>query len=330
MDQKEVTMAASKRAKAETISISRAVDPGVGTLNVTVFDGTRSPIKQGTKVLLTVRDGFQNQLYREYVSGPQIPLHLPVRNNLGDNYAIIVFTPGSQQAGFQPVHVTPDVPQTLDLMLLPTDSGFHFAQARWKDVQAKRPVLAKIFSAGLSGEPGDAYGSLIEEHPDRLACLLNITTAMQQILLAQGTPLDYFKALDIDSLAPDRFFGYADAKLVSQVRMAAQRGVFETQPASDLVLHTDATSSFKQVQFGEANVQLTFHENNRKSIGGVDCVYVEPDVDYYKDPGAHAILEVLPNAFSSGKTDPRVVYVLRWIAGRHAGVREFDPLYTIE
>jgi hypothetical protein len=24
------------------------------------------------------------------------------------------------------------------------------------------------------------------------------------------------------------------------------------------------------------------------------------------------------------------VYVLRWIAGRHAGVPEFDPLYTIQ
>jgi hypothetical protein len=153
---------------------------------------------------------------------------------------------------------------------------------------------------------------------------------MSQIFLAQGTPLDYFKQLDLAALAPDRIFGYADAALVNQVRLAAQKGLFETEPASDLVLHTDATSSFKQVQFGEANVQLTFHENNKKSIGGVDCVYVEPDIDYYKDPGAHAILEVLPNALTSGKTDPRMVYVLRWIAGRHAGVPEFDPLYTIE
>lgn len=325
-------MAAPKRAKAkaEPVFISRTADPGVGLLNLTVFDGTRNPIKTETQILLTVRDGFQNQLYREYVKGPSIPLHLPVHNNLGDNYAIIVFAPGSQQAGFQPVRISPDVPQALDLMLLPKDSGFHFAQAKWNDVVAKRPKLANIFSAGAGANPGDAYGGLMENHPDRLACLFNITTAMDQILLAQGTPLDYFKALDLDSLAPDRFFGYADAKLVSQVRLAAQNGVFETEPAADLVLHSDATSSFKQVQFGEANVQLTFHETNRKSIGGVDCVYVEPDMDYYKDPGAHAILEVLPNAFSSGKTDPRIVYVLRWIAGRHAGVPEFDPLYTIE
>ena len=325
-------MAAPKpaNAKAQLVSISRAADPGVGLLNLTVFDGTRNPIQTGTQILLTVRDGFQNQLYREYVSGPKIPLHLPVHNNLGDNYAIIVFRPGSEQAGFQPVQISSDVPQTLDLMLLPKDASFHFAQAKWTDIVAKRPKLAEIFSAGASGKPADTYGSLMEDHPDHLACLLNITTAMDQILLAQGTPLDYFRSLDLDSLAPDRFFGYADAKLVNQVRLAAQEGVFETEPAADLVLHGDATSSFKQVQFGEANVQLTFHENKIKTIAGVDCVYVEPDIDYYKDLGAHAILEVLPNALASGKTDPRTVYVLRWIAGRHAGIPEFDPLYTIE
>ena len=43
--------------------------------------------------------------------------------------------------------------------------------------------------------------------------------------------------------------------------------------------HGDATSSFKQNQFGEANVQLTFLEKNRKTIDGVDCAYVEPDID---------------------------------------------------
>jgi hypothetical protein len=323
-------MAAPKRAKAKPVSVSRALDLGVGLLDLTVFDGTRNPVKQGTQILLTVRNGFQKEVFGQYVEGPSIRMPLPVYNNLGDNHAIIAFTRGSEQAGFQPVHISPGVPQALDLMLLPKDAGFHFAQAKWNDIEARWPMLAKIFSAGTKGKPGDAYGNLIERHPDHLACLLNIATALEQILLAQGTPLDYFKALDLDNLAPDRFFGYADAKLVSQVRLAAQQGVFETEPAADLVLHTDATSSFKQVQFGEANIQLTFHENNRKSIGGVDCVYVEPDIDYYKDPGAHAILEVLPHAFSHGKTDPRVVYVLRWIAGRHAGVPEFDPLYTIE
>jgi len=44
---------------------------------------------------------------------------------------------------------------------------------------------------------------------------------------------------------------------------------------------------------------------------------------------AHALLEVIPNHFH-GPTDPVAAYVLRWIAGRHAGVPEFNPPYTIE
>lgn len=48
-----------------------------------------------------------------------------------------------------------------------------------------------------------------------------------------------------------------------------------------------------------------------------------------KDLGAHMILEVIPNTFTGQKTDPRAAYVLRWIAGRRAGIPEFDPPYVI-
>jgi|HubBroStandDraft_1064217.scaffolds.fasta_scaffold00079_28 hypothetical protein len=330
-------MPATKRALAPagatqpnaTISVSPAVDPGTGLVTVSVYDGTRQPIQQGTQILLTVADGAQKQLYRDYVGGPSISLKLPFHNNFADNYSIVTWAKGYEQAGFQPVKIGPNAPVTLDLMLLPKNGTFHFAQAQWTDVASKKPSLARIFAASAD-DAGAAYGSLMEAHPDILACLLNITTAMEQIFLAQGTPLEYFKQLDLPALAPDRIFGYADAKLVDQVRSAAQQGEFATEPAIDLTLHGDATSSFKQIQFGEANVQLTFHEKNRKTIDGVDCVYVEPDIDYYKDVGAHLLLEVIPNALTGNVSSPRVVYVLRWIAGRHAGVSNFDPLYTIE
>ena len=305
------------------------MDPGTGLVAVNVYDGTRQPIKQGTQILLTVTDGAQNQLYRDYVGGPSVTLKLPFHDNFSDNYSIVAWANGYEQAGVQPVKIGPNAPVTLDLMLLPKQSTFHFAQAQWTDVVANKPALARIFAAS-TGDAGAAYGTLMEAHPDILACLLNITTAMEQIFLAQGTPLDYFKHFDLPALAPDRIFGYADAKLVDQVRSAAQQGEFDTQPAIDLTLHGDATSSFKQIQFGEANVQLTFHEKNTKTIDGIDCVYVEPDIDYYKDVAAHLLLEVIPNALTGNVSSPRVVYVLRWIAGRHAGVPNFDPLYTIE
>jgi hypothetical protein len=76
-------------------------------------------------------------------------------------------------------------------------------------------------------------------------------------------------------------------------------------------------------------VQLTFHEGEKTTINGVNCAMVEPDIDYYRDPAAHILLEVLPNALTHTLTDPAEVYVLRWIAGQTAGIPEFRPLYTI-
>jgi hypothetical protein len=162
-----------------------------------------------------------------------------------------------------------------------------------------------------------------------LAALLNITTAMKEINLPDGTPLDYLRQLKWDdTLAQDRFFAYCDPKLLDQVKTAAAQGEFAPETDSAF-FHPGATASWKQIQFGEANVQLTFHENDKQVIDGVNCILVEPDIDYFKDLAAHALLEVLPNALSGGLTNPEEVYVLRWIAGRHAGVPEFDPPYSI-
>jgi hypothetical protein len=220
-----------------------------------VFDGTRQPIPQGIQIFLTVFDGAQNQLYRNYVDGPSVQLELPFHNNFADNYSIISFAGGYEQAGFQPVTIGANAPLQLDLMLLPKNATFHFAKARWADILAEKPLVGKIFNSSVTGSAGDAYAELMEDRPDRLACLLNITTAMQQIALPQNSPLDYFKTFDLPALAPDRIFGYADATLVDQVRLAAKQGEFDTEPAIDLALHGDATSSFKQIQFGEANLQ---------------------------------------------------------------------------
>jgi hypothetical protein len=329
LDLEESGMATAK-AKTKPISIKPVVNPTAGFVTVNVFDGTRQAITSSVQILLTVRDGAQNQLVRKFVNGPRIRMELPFHNNFADNYSIVAFADGYEQAGFQPVTIGPHAPAQLDLMLLLNDGAFHFARAGWSEILAKKPLLGQIFAASVTGAAGDTYAGLVEDHPERVACLLNITTAMQQISLPQKSPLDYFKNFDLTALAPDRIFGYADAALVDQVRLAAQHGEFDTQPAIDLTLHGDATSSFKQNQFGEANVQLTFHEKNRKIIDGVHCVYVEPDIDYYKDPAAHVLLEVIPNELTGKVSNPRVVYVLRWMAGRHAGVPDFDPLYTIE
>jgi hypothetical protein len=227
------------------------------------------------------------------------------------------------------------VQQRTDLMLLPKNATFNFAQAKWPDVLAKKPKLASIIEASAPPDASTFYTNLIEMQAPSAACLLNIATAMEQIFLPQGTPLDYIHSLQPNDLHPDRFFCWARPEILDQLQRAVRAGRFTQEPSADLLLHTDpqhgpATSSFKQIQFGEANVQLTFHEQTKEVLDGETYILLEPDIDYYKDPGAHAILEVIPNALTGSLTDPKIVYVLRWMAGQHAGVAEFDPLYTIQ
>jgi hypothetical protein len=170
---------------------------------------------------------------------------------------------------------------------------------------------------------------LLDQQEKSLACFLNIVEAMSQIQLTQGSPLDYIRELRWDApFAPaqDRFFAWCDPKLIDQVKIATAARQFAPAPAG---LHPGATSSWKQIQFGEANVQLTFHENDRQLIGGVNCIMVEPDIDFYQDDGAHILLEVLPNELTHTLTDPCEVYALRWIAGQQSGIPEFAPMYTL-
>lgn len=307
------------------------VAPQTSTITVNVFDGTRRPISAEANVLYTIRDDRQKEVIRQNVSSASVNFTGLPYYDTGDRYTVIASANGYEQAGFFPVKAKPSLPQTVDIMLLHRDGSFNFNAASWDKVKTLPSGLGKLLAAGTAtdADARDRYMNLMDNHENVLACLLNITTAMSQIHLRDGIALDYFKLLIWDdTMKQDRFFGYADARLLQETRWAVEDKAFEPEPGFEL-FHPGATASYKQIQFGEANVQLSFHENERKNIDGVDCILVEPDIDYYKDLLAHALLEVLPNGFSGQLTDPRVVYVLRWIAGRRAGIPEFDPLYTI-
>ena len=245
---------------------------------------------------------------------------------------MIAFADRYSQAGFTPLKCSPEPsPRLSDIMLLPKDAGFRFAGAQWDKLAISQPLLYSILAHGAAnpGAAADRYAELMETRAPVLACLFNIATAMSSIALPVGNPLQYFKEVIWDNtMAQDRFYGWADPALYDQVRMAAAQGTFARE-AGFAAFHSGATDSYKQIQFGEANVQLTFHANDTKLIDGVNCVKMEPDIDYYKDLAAHTLLEVISNGLSGNLTDPRQVYVLRWIAGRHAGVPEFDPPYVI-
>jgi hypothetical protein len=312
-------------------------DTAVIMLNI--FDGSRQPIGGGVKnLLLRIIDGNQKELVSKFFTGSNFEFRVPFYDNLGDRYTVIASADNYHQAGFTPVPVSQTMSQTVDLMLLPKNGNFKFGDAGWAEIEQTHPDIHAILARGAAAD-GDAqarYEDLMENKPAVLACLWNLMTAMRDIDLPTGTPVTYLKQLiwmdepdrNIFAPAQDRFYAYADKALVGQVQRAAQQGEFAPEMNPNF-FHKGATSSYKQVQFGEANVQLTFHENDAQTIDGTDCVVVEPDIDYYKDLGSHALLEVIANAITGGLTDPKAVYVLRWIAGRRAGVPEFNPPYTI-
>jgi hypothetical protein len=296
-------------------------------LTINVYDGTRELLSPAVDVLYRVIDGNQKQIYADFQKTSSLKLDsLPFYDNFGDNYTAIVSAKGYRQAGFTPIPLSPNLVSTIDLMLLPNNAQFNFADAPWNEIAKLLPFLA----SGVNDVDGRTrYENLMENKAATLAALLNITTAMSEIHLPEGTPLDYLKQIKWDdSMAQDRFFAYCDPKLLSQVRTAAAQGTFAPELGSGF-FHPGATASWKQIQFGEANVQLTFHESDQASVDGMSCIAVEPDIDYFKDLGAHALLEVLGNAITGGLTNPEVVYVLRWIAGLHSGVAEFHPPYKI-
>ena len=301
-----------------------SVPPDTAAIELSVFDGTRSPIDAGIELLVRIIDGNQKEIHSRFHHGPRITFGVPFRDNLADRYTVIVSADHHRQAGFTPVAVRAGERRPVDLMLLP--KPYRFAFAAWRDL----PVATRaLLGAGVPPAKAQArYTRLMRERPVALAAVLNILTAASAILLGHGTVLAYLKELVWGkSMAQDRFFAFAREELLQEVKEATRQGEFvpEMNPG---MLHPGATSSFKQVQFGEANVQLTFHERDTKTLGGVRCVEVELDIDYYKDPAAHALLEIVPGVLG-GLTDPATVYVLRWIAGRFAGVPEFDPPFGI-
>lgn len=94
-------------------------------------------------------------------------------------------------------------------MLIPKQSRFNVAAAGWDVMKMRLPFLASgTDDAGRKAR----YENLLGSKSKSLAALLNITTAMGQINLAHGTPLDYLRQIKWDdSLAQDRFFAYCDS-----------------------------------------------------------------------------------------------------------------------
>src|SRR5262249_25217552 len=191
-----------------------------GRAMVNVFDGTRNLYSDSAPLLITVRDGNQDIRSRDFHNTSSVLFSaLPLFHNFGDDYALLGAADGYKDAGFFPVKLAANVNRIVDLMLIPNSSSFNFAQARWNALGTTRPAFKELFANGASDDQAaeTRYGD-IEEQGETLACLLNITTAMQQINLPQKTALEYLKRIIWDDpkfpMRPDRFFAWADPKLI--------------------------------------------------------------------------------------------------------------------
>ena len=165
----------------------------MSNLRLRIYDGTRQPFPLPAQFLVTITDGIQQQLLRNYdPSNDRLFEALPFYDNFGDNYSVLVFCDGYKQAGFTPVTLSDAFLTTLDIMLIPDQPNFNFAEGLWPEASAAYPFLA----AGADAPAGQQrYDDLMEQQPKSLACVLNLCEAMSQINLSQGTPLTYLKQL---------------------------------------------------------------------------------------------------------------------------------------
>lgn len=316
-----------------------ALAPNTGAIQVNIVDGTRQPFAAGRDSLLRILDGRHQQALSTWVSGPSIRVRdLTFHNSPDDNYTVFVHSKGYNDGAIYPVPLRERATVEANIMLIPGNGEFHFR--RWADMQTGDPRILQLLTNGAANA-AQRYQDTYEAKGREMGALLTLGTAIRDIALDDGSsPLSYYWEVIWDLLAPDRFWAWAEAGLAERIRKMADLNAFaEEKDAAfwhkGVASIGPATRSWKQTRFDVCNVQLTFHENDtavRTDANGrqVRCVVVEPDIDYYKDLVAHGLIEVVPNALTGGKTDPRVVYQMRWMATLMEGLRAFDPPCTIE
>jgi hypothetical protein len=311
--------------------------PDSTILEVNLFDGNRQPVDPSIQPHVQVFDGDSpsKRIGDSYKKANSFLFpDLPYADNFADNFRVIATANHHFDAGFVPVKMSKNQKRTLNLMLLPKNYEFRFIGAAWEQLRTKRPELFDL----LKGQGDEAaaqarYAALMNGNNPALAGLLNITTALSAINLPKNggkTALSFYKEMIWDEAAKeapqqDRFYAYATKDLIDEVVAAVHQGDFAPEHLAGLV-HHGASRSYKELRFGEANVQITFHEN---IPGPEGLVKVETDIDYYKNAVAHAMLEVIPNHFTKGKTNPVQAYALRWTAAKEQNLPDFDPLFTI-
>ncbi len=320
---------------------------------VNLFDGARRPLVNNPEVLLTIYDSKQRNRLSQFVRGGSIRVKdLNIFDDGSDNCAVIASVRGCSDGAFFPVPLS-STEAVVDLMLPPRKPAIDLTDATWERLSQDHPDVFDFLAGAAPSDNRDAYEKLRQNARPELACFFNITTAIQ--LLPDQRPgevLDFFKKITLETfdtlqsqspqatvtegLRQDRFFAWAEPGLEDYLQGHPKLFV----PA-DPALHPGADESYKEVRFGEANLQFTFHKKKELSPPGTKWMKVEMDMDLFHDLDAHFLLEVVPNELftRAGKflgigkphlTNPAQIYALRWVAGKRLpGEPEFAPPYTL-
>jgi hypothetical protein len=223
-------------------------------------------------------------------------------------------------------------PEQIDVpvMLLPRRAKTDFAKADWDNLKLIDPLAYSFFGRGRSEkEAKENYQELIENHPLELAAFFNLSTGLIEYDLDGDNLFDYFKEpVEEKPFRQDRFFAYVSPKLLDVVLQERLKRKFATEHLPWRWLHPGASASYKQTAFKRADVQISFHQNWRKQIDGVDCIVAEVDIDYYP-PGFLHIKEVVLNKLFWRLTNPTKVFALRKYEQQKRGEKGFSVPYDL-
>ncbi len=298
-----------------------------GPVTVVLYAEADIPLSTDVEMLVRVSNHRDVENSRWFL-GTTASLDIQFHDGPGDDYIVTVSVKDFRTVGGF-VSADPKVHKFLRLLLVPDHAKLVFPG--WDVFTAKFPRTAGLLALdGGTAAAKERYQDFQATRPEALACLLNLGAAMDRISLGAGkTPLDFIKSVCWDNtFAQDRFFGYADPTIIPLIRAAAADGEFaeETNCAE---FHSGSTCSYKQTEFDYSNVQLTFHEGDRRTIEGIECVKIEPDMDLYKELVPHGLLEVVPNLSTHGLTNPLDVLILRWVDASESDEPAFDPGYDL-
>jgi hypothetical protein len=276
-------------------------------------------------LLVRVRDGNQKPVLDGYYSASNLLFKgLPIADSFADNYTLVAQAAGYREVGFTPIRLAAGVVQHINLMLIGRAATYNFRPAVWQTLRQSHPALVRLLSRGASTDTAaqERYHDLMEQRPDTLASFFNLTAAMAQTPLSSGTPLDYLQEVVWDSsFTRSGFSAYASTKLVDEMTLGVKSGEFMRTPRMD-------GFGFKEKGFAEANLQLSVHPGDVRTIDGVSCIKVDVFISYTRDPGNHVLINPAPS--ENGPLTPQQVYLLRWTVGGSSGILEFKPPYTIE